>query len=195
MDSSETQINGSDLKEIIIESSVVPLLEPVAQIRSYWQFAAICQFFSFFYATLGLDYFDSVELEDFFLKPSSSAESSDCIDNDWVQLQVRMFRVATKNRFIMPEIWLFYVDRELEKQPVLGGTMVDIRNISTSKYSDLDVRSRILIFHLIVEMQFDRPETLRLDRVEETEARQWRVENIGIDSSGVKYWCFDGIFS
>jgi hypothetical protein len=153
-------------------------------IRSMWQFSAICQFFMLFQDQVGVELFDTNELEELLAYPN---------EEDWiVEVQVRMFRVGTKNRFIMPDTWLQYMEREFEKQQIYPECW---NSISQMKYEEIPIRTRIIMLHVICEMQLDRHDTLKIvAETAENQAAAWRVEPIGHDSKGNTYYIFDGIF-
>jgi hypothetical protein len=151
-------------------------------IRSMWQFSAICQFFMLFQDQVGVEFFDTNELEELFAYPN---------EEDWiVEVQVRMFRVGTKNRFIMPDTWLQYMEREFEKQQIYPECW---NSISQMKYEEIPLKTRIIMLHIICEMQLDRQDTLKIvAETAENQAAAWRVEPIGHDSKGNTYYIFDG---
>ncbi|KAJ3000958.1 cat eye syndrome chromosome region, candidate 2 [Globomyces sp. JEL0801] len=156
----------------------------LAKIRSLWQFAAVCQFFQLFQEAFTNQEFDTEDLEEIIIQDS---------DDNWlIELQLKMLRMATKNRFIMSDCWLMYLEREIQKR--LDDSEIPFFTYSpaTSKYSQLEVSDRVFILHFVCEIQLEKPESFKFNAdFTELEARGWRVEPIGSDSKGNIYWLFD----
>lgn len=146
----------------------------LALLRSWWQFSAISQFLFTHLHVYCDDTYDVSILEQLIITK-----------NEWVQdLNIRLFRLGTRNRFIVRGCWLGYLAQTLK-----------LHNLSYFEFSpsldywDLSLRVRILILHFLCELQFDRLDSFRgLTGVSDEEARQWRVEPVGYHSSGKIYW-------
>lgn len=104
-----------------------------------------------------------------------------------------MLRMTTKNRFVMPDCWLMYLDREyLKRNPT---SLFKYDPDDPNPYASLSLRVRLLVLHFQVELFFERPENFRpVMVVSELEAKHWRVDPIGMDSLGNVYWLFDGFY-
>jgi hypothetical protein len=134
--------------------------QQLAIIHSMWQFSACCQFLYMFQEVVDIHSFDSLELEEALITPS----------NDWLlEFMVRFLRVATKNRFIMENTWLEYLQKELEKR--------NENIVINTDYFHLDIRTRVLVLHFICELQLERPDQFKivLDTPEITAAKSWVV--------------------
>ncbi|KAI8809313.1 hypothetical protein BJ742DRAFT_805832 [Cladochytrium replicatum] len=156
--------------------------ERVDILRSSWEFAAFCQFLHLFRHKFQLDDFDT----DAFESQLAAAE----IDPQIVNLHVRLLRMVSSNRSINNTNWTFYVRREAVKRSAVddkGGFLWP----EDVEYSDLDIRSKILILHYLSEWQWAHPERLRETKEDENEVVHWRVEPIGHDSKRNSYWLFD----
>ena len=147
-----------------------------AELFQIWEFAAVAQFFHIFYAQLGLESFDTRDLIEFFETKQGFI----------YELQVRIFRTGTRNRFIEQDNWLEYIEKDVESPK--GNLKVYVKDLAYEQISLVD-RVRILLY--ICELQLDRPETLKTDRFSEPQAATWRVDSIGKDSDGYEYWLFD----
>jgi hypothetical protein len=131
-------------------------------IYSMWEFAAVSQFFQLFQTQLGLSNFNTQDLLDFFLTRKGYL----------YDLQVRMYRVGTKNRFIMNDTWLQYIDREIQRG------LLDVV-IGELPYEEIGLYERVKIFLFICELQLDRSETFKMLDIPESEAVSFRVDSIG----------------
>jgi hypothetical protein len=65
--------------------------EQLDELRSLWEFSAVSQYLHLFYETFGLSHFETEELENSLLSPSTSSFLT--------ELHVKMMRVLTLNRF------------------------------------------------------------------------------------------------
>ena len=154
-----TSIATSTAVESIVEKPVVEKREEakleagsLEELRSLWQFAAISQYFQLFQEIFGLRDFDTHELENELISPKP--------DSWLIELQARMLRIATKNRFCLDDVWLLYLEREIIKRLVVGEKPLFVLQDTTNlpPYSIFDLKTRVLILHFICEMQLDRPD-------------------------------------
>jgi hypothetical protein len=117
------------------------------ELRSLWQFAAISQYFQLFQEIFGLRDFDTQELEKELIAPQP--------DSWLIELQARMLRIATKNRFCLEDVWLLYLEREIVKRLEVGEkplfTLQDTTNMPP--YHSFNLKTRVLILHFICEIQ------------------------------------------
>nr|KAJ3421933.1 hypothetical protein HK105_001773 [Polyrhizophydium stewartii] len=123
--------------------------EQLAELRSWWQFAAAAQFFQLFFGAFGMDDFET--------------ESN----------------------------WLLHFSGELalRQQP---DDEVFFTYDGSVEYKDLPLRTKVLILHSLCEWQFEKPENFRPVReTPEDEAVEWRVDPVGYDRDGSKYYLFD----
>ncbi|KAI8903865.1 hypothetical protein EDD86DRAFT_214497 [Gorgonomyces haynaldii] len=141
-----------------------------------WQFPSCCQFLYLFFHHFSPDLFDTDLFEQYFLE-----------NLDWTEdLNVKMFRLATRNRFIVPRMWLGYLEKEYLKQGL------EMKFTKDMQYSDLDPKTRVEILYFLCQLQLDRPELFKpvLETPEQI-ARHWRVDPIGSDRHLNNYWLFD----
>ncbi|KAJ3253115.1 hypothetical protein HK103_000865 [Boothiomyces macroporosus] len=151
---------------------------------SMWQFSAISQFFQLFQEGMMLGFIDTEMLE---------SEIINATHDSWIiDLQVRLLRLSTKNRFITPETWIGYLNKEFEKRMTEEERPFKYTEDESFSYTKLSLKERVLTLHFICEMQLERLENFRpLGLFTEIQTTSWRVEPIGKDSKGNIYWLFD----
>ncbi|KAJ3318326.1 hypothetical protein HDV06_000559 [Boothiomyces sp. JEL0866] len=151
---------------------------------SMWQFSAISQFFQLFQEGMMLGFIDTDTLE---------SEIINATNDSWIiDLQVRLLRLSTKNRFITPETWIGYLNKEFEKRMTEEERPFKYTEDEGFSYTKLSLKERVLTLHFICEMQLERLENFRpLGLFTEIQTTSWRVEPIGKDSKGNTYWLFD----
>ncbi|KAL2915558.1 hypothetical protein HK105_204960 [Polyrhizophydium stewartii] len=157
--------------------------EQLAELRSWWQFAAAAQFFQLFFGAFGMDDFETEFLEDRLLgKPPSG----------WLHsLHTQLLRLVSRERTINESNWLLHFSGELalRQQP---DDEVFFTYDGSVEYKDLPLRTKVLILHSLCEWQFEKPENFRPVReTPEDEAVEWRVDPVGYDRDGSKYYLFD----
>ncbi|TPX37492.1 hypothetical protein SmJEL517_g00543 [Synchytrium microbalum] len=151
----------------------------LTELRSYWEFAAISQFMSLFGSVISIEEFETETLESQMLNPAR--------DPALIETMAKMMRMATLNRFITPETWLHYLDREFDRREI---TDRPIRE--GDDFFALPIRKKVELLHFLCEGLFDNPDRMRaLLKDEEDDAVEWRVEPIGYDAKGNKFWMFD----
>jgi hypothetical protein len=114
-------------------------------LRSWWEFSAISQFLFTHFHVYSNDSFDVTLLEQIIIN-----------NNAWIEdLNIKMFRLATRNRFIARGQWLRYLSQTLAKS---GLTYFNYEH--QLDYWQLNLRVRILILHFLCELQLDRLDSL-----------------------------------
>ncbi|KAI8922193.1 hypothetical protein DFJ77DRAFT_445680 [Powellomyces hirtus] len=155
--------------------------DALAELRGYWEFAAVCQFIHLFHVALKIgDGFETEDLE--------SQLASDPPDYQLIELHIQLLKVllgSLNARLVTKETWQTYLWKEWAKRP--DDHEIDIEGI---EYSELPLRSRVIILHRLCEWQLDNSEKFRASLPDEDEA-EWRVESVGTDAKGNTYWLFD----
>ncbi|KAF9426364.1 hypothetical protein BGZ94_006626 [Podila epigama] len=150
-------------------------------LRGMKDFAAICQFMHMFHEAFALDDFETEDLEQALVDPSSMAYL--------VDLQARMLRALTQDRRISFDNWIKYCQKEFEKRPEFPNPWIEE---DAHHYEVFSLATKIMILSNLCEWQLDDPERFRgLLKIDEEIAIEWRVDPIGIDARERVYWLFD----
>ncbi|KAI8590362.1 hypothetical protein BDZ88DRAFT_415045 [Geranomyces variabilis] len=155
--------------------------ESIAELRGYWEFAAVCQFLHLFKRGLKQEEFDTEELE---LQLVSSP-----LDYRLIELHIILLRTllgSLNARLVTTESWRTYLLREWMKHE--QDSDVQLEGV---EYENLSLRSRIIILHYLCEWQFDNNEKFRAAIGAEDDETEWRVAPVGTDAKGNTYWLFD----
>ncbi|KAJ3270800.1 hypothetical protein HDV01_007422 [Terramyces sp. JEL0728] len=187
----EMDDTGLSLQKPVSHEQAPVKKEDLQILRSMWQFSAISQFFQLFQEGMMLGFIDTDTLESEIINATS--------DSWIIDLQVRLLRLSTKNRFITypavnsrPETWIGYLTKEFEKRMTEEERPFNHLDDETLSYTKLTLRERVLTLHFICEIQLERLENFRpLGLFTEIQTTSWRVEPIGKDSKGNIYWLFD----
>ncbi|KAF9986531.1 hypothetical protein BGZ75_001708 [Mortierella antarctica] len=151
------------------------------ELRSMKDFAAICQFLHLFHPAFALDDFETEDLEQALVDPSSMAYL--------VDLQARMLRALTQDRHVSFDNWIKYAQREFEKRAEEQNPWLEE---DAYNYESFSLATKLLILGNLCEWQLDDPERFRASFKEEEEvAVEWRVDPIGHDALDRTYWLFD----
>ncbi|KAF8941584.1 hypothetical protein EDD21DRAFT_138530 [Dissophora ornata] len=151
------------------------------ELRSMKDFAAICQFMHSFHTAFALEDFETEDLEQALVDPSSLAYL--------VDLQARMLRALTQDRRISFDNWIKFAQKEFEKRAVDGNPWLEE---DATNYEDFSLETKLMILGSLCEWQLDDPERFRSNFKEEEElAVEWRVDPIGHDARDRTYWLFD----
>ncbi|KAJ3310637.1 hypothetical protein HDV04_004880 [Boothiomyces sp. JEL0838] len=175
---------GLSPQKLVSHAHTPVKLEDLKILWSMWQFSAISQFFQLFQEGMMLGFIDTEMLE---------SEIINATHDSWIiDLQVRLLRLSTKNRFITPETWIGYLNKEFEKRMTEEERPFKYTEDESFSYTKLSLKERVLTLHFICEMQLERLENFRpLGLFTEIQTTSWRVEPIGKDSKGNIYWLFD----
>ncbi|KAF9116445.1 hypothetical protein BGX27_002477 [Mortierella sp. AM989] len=151
------------------------------ELRSMKEFAAICQFLHMFHPAFALDDFETEDLEQALVDPSSLAYL--------VDLQARMLRALTQDRRISFDNWIKYAQKEFENRAEDQNPWLEE---DAHNYESFSLATKLMILSNLCEWQLDDPERFRSNFKEEEEiAFEWRVDPIGHDAHDRTYWLFD----
>ncbi|KAF9996503.1 hypothetical protein BGZ79_009755 [Entomortierella chlamydospora] len=151
------------------------------ELRSMKDFAAICQFLHMFHPAFALDDFETEDLEQALVDPSSLAYL--------VDLQARMLRALTQDRRISFDNWIKYAQKEFENRAEDQNPWLEE---DAHNYESFSLTTKLMILGNLCEWQLDDPERFRSNFKEEEEmAVEWRVDPIGHDALERTYWLFD----
>ncbi|KAJ3283171.1 hypothetical protein HDU79_009289 [Rhizoclosmatium sp. JEL0117] len=154
--------------------------EAIRELRSDWVFAATTQFLTMFQSVVHFP-FDSTEAFE-------EALTQDTPNELLTNLHVKLLRILTFNRFVVPESWPHWFRKECEKKNQ-DWTQLFPEHLS---YTELTPLQRVYILRRITDWQFDNPDRFRsFAKDDEAECVHWRVDPIGHDSQGYTYWLFD----
>ncbi|KAG0206086.1 hypothetical protein BGX28_002445 [Mortierella sp. GBA30] len=133
------------------------------ELRSMKDFAAICQFLHMFHPAFALDDFETEDLEQALVDPSSIAYLID--------LQARMLRALTQDRRISFDNWFKYAQKEFEKRAEDQNPWLDE---DAYNYESFSLATKLMILTNLCEWQLDDPERFRAHFKEEEEvAVEW----------------------
>ncbi|KAF9936497.1 hypothetical protein BGZ67_002266 [Mortierella alpina] len=133
------------------------------ELRSMKDFAAICQFLHLFHPAFALDDFETEDLEQALVDPSSMAYL--------VDLQARMLRALTQDRHVSFDNWIKYAQREFEKRAEEQNPWLEE---DAYNYESFSLATKLLILSNLCEWQLDDPERFRASFKEEEEvAVEW----------------------
>ncbi|KAI9025596.1 hypothetical protein DFJ74DRAFT_44521 [Hyaloraphidium curvatum] len=173
--------------------------ERLDELRAQWQFAAVCQaaplgsptywlwqFFHLFHTAYGWDSFDTDTFEQEMI--------ADGLNSHIVDIVIKLLRTLSGNpRGIGIHNW----EHHVREQHLLHGIEDNPFGEDEVAFFDLPLLKRLFVIHNLTEWQWDNPHKframLRMDEDSDTE-EEWRIQPIGIDSSGHYYWLFDGQF-
>ncbi|KAG0288494.1 hypothetical protein BGZ98_004249, partial [Dissophora globulifera] len=152
------------------------------ELRSLKDFAAICQFMHLFHPAFALDDFETEDLEQALVDPSSLPYL--------VDLQARMLRTLTQDRRISFDNWFKYAQKEFERRAADQNPWIEEE---ATNYEGFSLETKLFILSNLCEWQLDDPERFRSNFKEEEEevAVEWRVDPIGHDAFERTYWLFD----
>ncbi|KAI1311556.1 hypothetical protein EDD11_003438 [Mortierella claussenii] len=135
----------------------------VLELRSMKDFAAVCQFLHMFHPAFALDDFDTEDLEQALVDPSSLAYLID--------LQARMLRALTQDRRISFDNWIKYAQKEFESREEVENPWMEE---DATHYEGFSLGAKLSILLNLCEWQLDDPERFRLNFKEDEEvAVEW----------------------
>ncbi|KAI8823140.1 uncharacterized protein EV422DRAFT_393394 [Fimicolochytrium jonesii] len=152
----------------------------LTELRSYWEFASVCQFLHLFSKGLRVEGFETEDLENQLI--------SDTLTHNLAVLHISLLKALfgpPNSRLITYESWQQYLVREYTKRELeceLSGP--------DAEYGNLPLRERVLILYHLCEWQLDNTDRFRAAVGDEDEG-EWRVEPVGTDTKGNTYWLFD----
>ncbi|ORX56020.1 hypothetical protein BCR36DRAFT_280672 [Piromyces finnis] len=146
------------------------------EIRSQWEFASICQFLNLFYNAVGLESFDTDEFETDLVTGKSNANI--------IKLQMKLLKSLTGLNNILLDNYQNLIIKEYKKHNL------DCSITEKLDFFDLPIREKIMILYNLCEWQFENADNFRA-RITEEDQQTWRVDPIGYDQKGNKYWLFD----
>ncbi|KAI9099388.1 hypothetical protein DFS34DRAFT_657786 [Phlyctochytrium arcticum] len=149
------------------------------EIRGLWKFAAVVQFLHLFKEPLGIDDFETEELESWLVCRHTH--------RDLEALIVQLLKSLVGNpssRLINDSTWRASLVKELTKRGIVSeeNPMVDV--------DDMTLEQRVELLHDLCESQLDNAERFRAS-FQGQEEREWRVDPVGYDAKGAVYWLFD----
>ncbi|ORY27559.1 hypothetical protein BCR33DRAFT_858397 [Rhizoclosmatium globosum] len=154
--------------------------EAIRELRSDWVFAATTQFLTMFQSVVHFP-FDSTEAFE-------EALTQDTPNELLTNLHVKLLRILTFNRFVVPESWPHWFRKECEKKNQ-DWTQLFPEHLS---YTELTPLQRVYILRRITDWQFDNPDRFRsFAKDDEAECVHWRVDPIGTILRDILYWLFD----
>ncbi|KAG0364039.1 hypothetical protein BGZ54_007899 [Gamsiella multidivaricata] len=133
------------------------------ELRSMKDFAAVCQFMHMFHPAFALNDFETEDLEQALVDPSSLAYL--------VDLQARMLRALTMDRRISFDNWIKYAQKEYEKRADEQNPWLEE---DATHYEGFSLTTKLQILSNLCEWQLDDPERFRSHFKEEEEvAVEW----------------------
>ncbi|KAJ3153091.1 hypothetical protein HDU86_005389 [Geranomyces michiganensis] len=157
--------------------------ESIAELRGYWEFAAVCQFLHLFKRGLRQEEFREFDTEELEMQLVTTP-----LDYRLIELHIILLRTllgSLNARLVTTESWRHYLSREWTRHD--EETDVELEGV---EYEDLPLRSKVIILHYLCEWQFDNNEKFRAALGEDDET-EWRVAPVGTDAKGNTYWLFD----
>ncbi|OZJ05351.1 hypothetical protein BZG36_01552 [Bifiguratus adelaidae] len=153
-------------------------------VRNYWKFASVCQFFHTFFSAFRYESFDTEDFEKGLLEGKTA----------FGDIVARLLRTLTSHKQVTYYNYSDTLVREYTKRPEFRAPWIkddggDDR--SPVDESRLSAKDKIDILYDLCEWQLEDAEKFR-ERVKVVEGEfNWRVDPVGMDAQGYIYWLFD----
>lgn len=197
----------------------VPQDPQLTLLRSYWEFAAVAQFFHLFSDAFRINWTEHLaasdtqqaqeaasSFESYYVLPAYQRviqQQDEKKDFETEDLEEQLLAKNAPKKLIDLHVKLLriltmnrFINAEnwlvyFRQQAEKYKTPVDSLLPENAVYDSLSLHSKVVVLLNLCEWQLEQSERFRMSTKDDNECQHWRVDPVGWDSKGNTYWLFD----